>query len=167
MTYNTLMILYVSKKSVRKCEALLTCAVEAGVKISEAMISTVARVHLTKGFVKKSVRFWHARYVLILSLSLYTKNIKVKQVPAIRICRFEDVDHILFNCQDIEHASHQQILKNNIKNDFRIPSGLCLLSLKDILSAMSEAETRTTENLFRLAKLIHNFITHHHDNGVI
>ena len=63
VTYNTLMILYASKKSVRKCEALLTCAVEAGVKISEAMISTVARVHLTKGFVKKSVRFWHARYV--------------------------------------------------------------------------------------------------------
>ena len=59
------------------------------------------------------------------------------------------------------------LFKNNIKNDFRIPSGLCLLSLKDVLSAMSEAETRTTENLFRLAKLIHNFITHHHDNGVI
>ena len=79
----------------------------------------------------------------------------------------EDADHILFNCQDTEHDSHQQILKNNIKNDFRIPSGLRLLSLKDVLSAMSEAETRTTENLFRLAKLIHNFITHHHDKGVI
>ncbi len=79
----------------------------------------------------------------------------------------EDADHILFNCQDIEHASHQQILKNNIKNDFRIPSGLRLLSLKDVLSAMSGAETRNTENLFRLAKLIHNFITHHHDKGVI
>ena len=44
---------------------------------------------------------------------------------------------------------------------------LGLLSLKDVLSAMSDAETRNTENLFRLAKLIHNFITHHHDKGVI
>ena len=32
---------------------------------------------------------------------------------------------------------------------------------------MSDAETRNTEKQFLLAKLIHNFITHHHDRGVI
>ena len=35
VTYNTLMVLYASKRSVRKCEALLTGAVKAGVKISQ------------------------------------------------------------------------------------------------------------------------------------
>ena len=110
---------------------------------------------------------------VVLDVGNLNRFLKSRRISRSKRCRqsgcagSEDADHILFNCQDIEHASHQQILKNNIKNDFRIPSGLCLLSLKDVLSAMSEAETRTTENLFRLAKLIHNFITHHHDNGVI
>ena len=110
---------------------------------------------------------------VVLDVGNLNRFLKSRRISRSKRCRqsgcagSEDADHILFNCQDIEHASHQQILKNNIKNDFRIPSGLCLLSLKDVLSAMSEAETRTTENLFRLAKLIHNFITHHHDKGVI
>lgn len=32
---------------------------------------------------------------------------------------------------------------------------------------MSDAETKNTENLFLLAKLIHKFITHNHDRGTI
>ena len=79
----------------------------------------------------------------------------------------EDADHILFNCHNIEHANHQQRFKNNIKANFQIPPGVQLLSLKDVLSAMSDAEEYNIGNLFQLAKLIHNFISLHHDSGAI
>ena len=110
---------------------------------------------------------------VVLDVGNTNRFLKSRRIARSNKCRLhgcngiEDADHILFDCQSIEHAGHQQILKNNIRTEFQIPPGVRLSSLMDVMSAMSDAETKSTENLFILAKLIHTFITHHHDSGLI
>ena len=110
---------------------------------------------------------------VVLDVGNTNRFLKSRRIARSNKCRLhgcngiEDADHILFDCQSIEHTGHQQILKNNIRTEFQIPPGVRLSSLMDVISAMSDAETKSTENLFILAKLIHTFITHHHDSGLI
>ena len=124
-------------------------------------------------FVRSNQSSWFEKIIDIYIYININYFLKSRRLVRSNKCRrrgcngIEDADHILFNCHNIEHANHQQRFKNNIKANFQIPPGVQLLSLKDVLSAMSDAEEYNIGNLFQLAKLIHNFISLHHDSGAI